>query len=265
MLLQIHWNVHPEIFPDFLPVRWYGLLFMSGFVFGYYILERIFKKEGKSVDLLDSLSIYVGIGTILGARIGHCLFYEPAYYLANPIDILKIWEGGLASHGAVIGILLANYFYGKKFKETGFLWVTDRLVIVVALGATLIRLGNLMNSEIVGAPTDLPWGFVFERLGESFPRHPSQLYEGLFYLLSFGILFNLYWKKQAGKYPGRLFGAFLILIFGFRFVIEFIKDVQVEFEKSMALNMGQWLSLPLIALGIYLIWGSSKITTSTPQ
>jgi len=265
MLLQIHWNVHPEIFPDFLPVRWYGLLFMSGFVFGYYILERIFKKEGKSVDLLDSLSIYVGIGTILGARIGHCLFYEPAYYLANPIDILKIWEGGLASHGAVIGILLANYFYGKKFKETGFLWVTDRLVIVVALGATLIRLGNLMNSEIVGAPTDLPWGFVFERLGESFPRHPSQLYEALFYLLSFGILFNLYWKKQAGKYPGRLFGAFLILIFGFRFVIEFIKDVQVEFEKSMALNMGQWLSLPLIALGIYLIWRSSKITTSTPQ
>lgn len=250
MLLQINWNVSPEIFPDFLPVRWYGLLFMSGFVFGYYILERIFKKEGKPMEWLDSLSIYVGVGTILGARLGHCLFYQPDYYLANPIEILKIWEGGLASHGAVIGILLSNYLYGKKFKGTGFMWVTDRLVIVVALAATLIRLGNLMNSEIVGAPTDLPWGFVFERLGEDFARHPSQLYEALFYLLSFGILFWSYWKKNAGQFKGRLFGLFLMLIFGFRFFIEFIKDVQVEFEKNMDLNMGQLLSIPLVLIGI---------------
>jgi prolipoprotein diacylglyceryl transferase len=250
MLLQINWNVSPEIFPDFLPVRWYGLLFMSGFVFGYYILERIFKKEGKPMEWLDSLSIYVGVGTILGARLGHCLFYQPDYYLANPIEILKIWEGGLASHGAVIGILIANYLYGKKFKGTGFMWVTDRLVIVVALAATLIRLGNLMNSEIVGAPTDLPWGFVFERLGEDFARHPSQLYEALFYLLSFGILFWSYWKKNAGQFKGRLFGLFLMLIFGFRFFIEFIKDVQVEFEKNMDLNMGQLLSIPLVLIGI---------------
>lgn len=265
MIAQIHWNVNPEIFPDLLPVRWYGVLFMLGFVFGYYLLEKIFKAEKKDLQLLDSLSIYVGIGTILGARLGHCLFYEPAYYLANPLEILKIWEGGLASHGAVIGILLANYLYGRKFKETGFFWVTDRLVIVVALAATLIRLGNLMNSEIVGAPTNLPWGFVFERLGEDFARHPSQLYEALFYLISFVILFFMYWKQQAGAYAGRLFGTFLILIFGFRFVIEFIKDVQVEFEKSMQLNMGQLLSLPLIALGVYLIWRSSKIKASTQQ
>lgn len=264
MLLQINWNVSPEIFPDFLPVRWYGLLFMSGFVFGYYILERIFKKEGKPMEWLDSLSIYVGVGTIVGARLGHCLFYQPDYYLANPIEILKIWEGGLASHGAVIGILIANYLYGKKFKGTGFMWVTDRLVIVVALAATLIRLGNLMNSEIVGAPTDLPWGFVFERLGEDFARHPSQLYEALFYLLSFGILFWSYWKKNAGQFKGRLFGLFLMLIFGFRFVIEFIKDVQVEFEKNMDLNMGQLLSIPLVLIGIG-FYANSYLKASNPQ
>lgn len=264
MLLQINWNVSPEIFPDFLPVRWYGLLFMSGFVFGYYLLERIFKKEGKPMEWLDSLSIYVGVGTIVGARLGHCLFYQPDYYLANPIEILKIWEGGLASHGAVIGILIANYLYGKKFKGTGFMWVTDRLVIVVALAATLIRLGNLMNSEIVGAPTDLPWGFVFERLGEDFARHPSQLYEALFYLLSFGILFWSYWKKNAGQFKGRLFGLFLMLIFGFRFVIEFIKDVQVEFEKNMDLNMGQLLSIPLVLIGIG-FYANSYLKASNPQ
>lgn len=264
MLLQINWNVSPEIFPDFLPVRWYGLLFMSGFVFGYYLLERIFKKEGKPMEWLDSLSIYVGVGTIVGARLGHCLFYQPDYYLANPIEILKIWEGGLASHGAVIGILIANYLYGKKFKGTGFMWVTDRLVIVVALAATLIRLGNLMNSEIVGAPTDLPWGFVFERLGEDFARHPSQLYEALFYLLSFGILFWSYWNKNAGQFKGRLFGLFLMLIFGFRFFIEFIKDVQVEFEKNMDLNMGQLLSIPLVLIGIG-FYANSYLKASNPQ
>lgn len=262
MLLQINWNVNPEIFPDVLPVRWYGLLFMSGFVFGYYILERIFKKEGKPIEWLDSLSIYVGIGTILGARLGHCLFYQPDYYLTNPLEILKIWEGGLASHGAVIGILIANYLYGKKFKGTGFMWVTDRLVIVVALAATLIRLGNLMNSEIIGAPTDLPWGFVFQRLGEDFARHPSQLYEALFYLISFAVLFLAYWKKDAGKFGGRLFGIFLILIFGFRFFIEFIKDVQVEFEKNMDLNMGQLLSIPLVLIGIGLVIRSYKLKAS---
>ncbi len=256
MFAVIHWNVHPEILPDVLPIRWYGLLFMSGFVFGYYLLEKVFRHEGKNVTLLDSLSMYVGIGTIAGARLGHCLFYEPAYYLSNPIEMLKIWEGGLASHGAVIGILLSLYLFSKRHAGTGFLWVTDRLVMVVALAATLIRIGNLMNSEIVGAPTDLPWGFEFERLGDGIPRHPSQLYEALFYLISFGILYRSYWKLQYGKFEGRMFGMFLMLIFGFRFIIEFIKDVQVDFEKGMALNMGQWLSLPLLLLGIWLLFRS---------
>lgn len=258
MLNYIHWNIHPEILPDILPVRWYGILFMSGFVFGYYLLERIFKAENKPVAWLDSLSLYVGAGTILGARLGHCLFYEPEYYLSHPIEILKIWEGGLASHGAAIGILLSLWLFSRKFKEASFLWITDRLVIVVTLAAVTIRLGNLMNSEIVGGPTDLPWGFVFERLNEDFPRHPTQLYEAFAYLLIFVFLFRQYWKNKAGEYRGRLFGLFLILLFGFRFFIEYIKDVQVEFEKSMALNMGQWLSIPLVLVGIFLLIRSGK-------
>jgi prolipoprotein diacylglyceryl transferase len=263
MLNYIHWNVHPEIFPDFLPVRWYGILFMSGFVFGYYMLERIFKAENKPVAWLDSLSLYVGAGTILGARLGHCLFYEPAYYLSHPIEILKIWEGGLASHGAAIGILLSLWLFSRKFKEVNFLWITDRLVIVVALGASCIRLGNLMNSEIIGGATTLPWGFIFERLGEDFPRHPTQLYEAFAYMIIFIFLFRQYWQNKAGQYSGRLFGLFLILVFGFRFFIEFIKDVQVDFEKSMALNMGQWLSVPLVLLGVVLLMRSRKMAPKT--
>lgn len=262
MLQYIHWNVHPEIFPDILPLRWYGVLFMSGFVVGYYILEKIFKKEGKPQAWLDSLSLYVGLGTILGARLGHCLFYEPAYYLSHPFEILKIWEGGLASHGAAIGILFSHWLFSRKNPAASFLWITDRIVIVVALAGFAIRMGNLMNSEIVGAPSDLPWAFVFERLGDNIPRHPSQIYEALAYLLIFFLLYFQYWKKDAGQKPGRLFGLFLILVFGFRFAIEFIKDVQVDFEKSMALNMGQWLSIPLVLLGIALVIYSNKKSIS---
>jgi prolipoprotein diacylglyceryl transferase len=256
MLNYIHWNVHPEVLPDILPVRWYGLLFMSGFVFGYYILEKIFKAENKDIKWLDNLALYVGAGTILGARLGHCLFYEPEYYLSHPIEMFKIWEGGLASHGAVIGILLSHWLFAKKHLGTGFFWVTDRVVIVVALAATCIRLGNLMNSEIVGSPTEVPWAFIFERLGDNIPRHPTQIYEALAYLIIFVILYRAYWKADAGKFSGRLFGYFLTLVFGFRFFIEFIKDVQVDFEKGMALNMGQWLSLPLVIVGLWLIYSS---------
>jgi phosphatidylglycerol:prolipoprotein diacylglycerol transferase len=265
MLLQIHWNVHPEVLPGILPVRWYGLLFMSGFVFGYYLLERIFKAEGKPITRLDSFSMYVGIGTILGARLGHCLFYEPAYYLANPIDILKIWEGGLASHGAVIGILLANWLFSQKFKDINFLWVTDRLVIVVALAGCLIRLGNLMNSEIVGAPTEVPWAFIFDRLQDNVPRHPSQLYEAFFYLLSFFVLYRAYWIQKSGNKPGFLLGLFMVMIFGFRFFIEFIKDVQVDFENYLYLNMGQLLSIPVVLIGLWLMWRSARLQFQSPS
>ncbi len=254
MELQIiPWNVDPEIFRiGNFAVRWYGLLFASGFVFGYYIMRKIFRNEGLSDEMLDRLTVYAAIGTIVGARLGHCLFYEPAYYLANPIEILKVWRGGLASHGAAIGIPLALWFFVRKEKKP-YLWVIDRVVIVVALAGALIRLGNLMNSEIYGVETTLPWGFVFLRNGETVPKHPTQIYESLAYLVTFGLLMMLYWKNRGKVRPGLIFGVFLIMVFGFRFFVEFVKEDQVAFEAGMKLNMGQWLSIPLVILGIVLI------------
>jgi phosphatidylglycerol---prolipoprotein diacylglyceryl transferase len=225
------------------------LLFASGFFFGYLIFLRIFKKEGISVELLDKLTMYTAIGTIVGARLGHCLFYEPEYYLSNPVEILKIWRGGLASHGAAIGILIALYYYSKSVRRP-YLWILDRIVIVVALAGFFIRMGNLMNSEIYGVETDLPWGFIFAgAAGETVPKHPTQIYEGLSYLAIFGLLYLLYFNQKIKLKQGYLFSIFLVLLFSVRFVIEFIKEVQVEFETGMTLNMGQWLSVPFILIG----------------
>jgi len=255
MTLQIiPWNVDPEIFRiGNFAVRWYGLLFASGFVIGYYILRKVFKNEGLGDATLDRLTVYVAIGTIIGARLGHCLFYEPAYYLANPIEILKVWHGGLASHGAAIGIPLAIWLFVRKEKKP-FIWAIDRVVIVVALAGVLIRLGNLMNSEIYGVETTLPWGFVFLRNGENAPKHPTQIYEALAYLLTFVILLRVYWKNMGKQKPGLLFGLFLILVFGFRFLVEYVKEDQVAFEAGMKLNMGQLLSIPLVIAGIALLF-----------
>lgn len=256
MELQIiPWNVDPEIFRiGNFAVRWYGLLFASGFVIGYYIMKRIFKNEGFGDATLDRLTVYVAIGTIVGARLGHCLFYEPAYYLARPLEILKIWHGGLASHGAAIGIPLALWLFARKERKP-FIWAIDRVVIVVALAGVLIRLGNLMNSEIYGVETTLPWGFVFLRNGETAPKHPTQIYEALAYLITFGVLMRIYWKNMGKQKQGLLFGVFLIMVFGFRFFVEYVKEDQVAFEAGMKLNMGQWLSIPLVLIGIaILIW-----------
>jgi prolipoprotein diacylglyceryl transferase len=254
----IPWNVDPEIFRiGNFAVRWYGLLFASGFVFGYYIMKKIFKNEGLSDATLDRLTVYVAIGTIVGARLGHCFFYEPSYYLAHPIEILKVWHGGLASHGAIIGNLIALWLFSRKEKKP-FIWSIDRVVIVVALAGALIRLGNLMNSEIYGVETTLPWGFVFLRNGETAPKHPTQIYEALAYLLTFGILMRVYWKNRGELRPGTLFGIFLIIVFGFRFLVEFIKEDQVAFEAAMKLNMGQLLSIPCVIAGIVLLIWSSR-------
>lgn len=261
MTLQIiPWNVDPEIFRiGNFAVRWYGLLFASGFVIGYYILRKIFKNEGLGDTTLDRLTVYVAVGTIIGARLGHCLFYEPEFYLANPIQILYVWKGGLASHGAAIGILLMLWLFVRKEKKP-FIWAIDRVVIVVALAGALIRLGNLMNSEIYGIETNLPWGFVFLRNGESVPKHPTQIYESLAYLLTFVILLRVYWKNKGKQKPGLLFGLFLILVFGFRFLVEYIKNDQVTFEAGMNFNMGQLLSIPFILAGIaLLVWAFRKI------
>jgi prolipoprotein diacylglyceryl transferase len=256
MELQIiPWNVEPEIFRiGNFAVRWYGLLFASGFVFGYYIMKKIFKNEGFGDATLDRLTVYVAIGTIVGARLGHCLFYEPEYYLARPLEILKVWHGGLASHGAAIGIPLALWFFVRKERKP-FIWAIDRVVIVVALAGALIRLGNLMNSEIYGIETTLPWGFVFLQNGETAPKHPTQIYEALAYLITFGILMRMYWKSLGKLKPGLLFGVFLVLVFGFRFFVEYVKEDQVAFEAGMKLNMGQWLSIPFVILGLaLLVW-----------
>jgi phosphatidylglycerol:prolipoprotein diacylglycerol transferase len=228
------------------------------FVVGYLIMQRIFNNEGLTTKLLDELSTYMIIFTILGARIGHCLFYEPEYYLSHPIDILKIWEGGLASHGAAAGIILGLYFFSRKNRKP-LIWILDRIVIVVALSGLFIRTGNLMNSEIFGDVTTLPWGFQFVNYHNpayaADPRHPTQIYEALSYLAIFFFLFRYYWSHKGLIKPGVLFGYFLVLVFGVRFLIEFVKVPQVGFEESMVLNMGQLLSLPFIITGIaVLIW-----------
>ncbi|WP_367327592.1 prolipoprotein diacylglyceryl transferase [Lentimicrobium sp.] len=259
LLNQISWDVSPVIFSlGSLHIRWYGLFFALSFYLGYVILEKqVFKREGLPVGLLDRLATYVVIGTVVGARLGHVLFYEPASYLRDPISILKIWEGGLASHGAAIGILLALWIFKRKSGKS-YLWTLDRLVIVVALGGFFIRMGNLMNSEIYGHYTSLPWGFVFLRDGETEPRHPTQIYEALSYLILFFVLLKYYISNYKKLKEGFIFGVFLIVLFGVRFLIEFVKEPQVAFEQTMALNMGQWLSIPFILAGAGLLWRTSR-------
>jgi phosphatidylglycerol---prolipoprotein diacylglyceryl transferase len=256
LFAEITWSISPEIFAlGPIHVRWYGLLFASSFIFGFKIMEKIFKNENRPIDDINDLMWFMILGTVIGARLGHCLFYNPDYYLSNPLEIIKVWKGGLASHGAAIGILTAIYFYSKKKKNQSFLWVMDRVVITVALSGFFIRMGNLFNSEIVGHPTDVAWAFIFTSL-DNIPRHPTQLYEALFYLLSFGILMFQY-KRFDGKFKdGYLFGIFLILIFGFRIFVEFFKENQTYFEEGMILNMGQLLSIPLVIGGIYLLYNA---------
>jgi len=259
----ITWNVDPEIFSiGELSIRWYGLLFATAFLSGYLVFTRYLATERLDSEMMDQLLIYIAIGTVVGARLGHCFFYEPEYFLKNPLEILKIWRGGLASHGAAIGILISLWLYIRKHKLS-FLWLIDRIVIVVALGGAFIRLGNLFNSEIYGGPTDLPWGFIFVRdkiydpntgaLLPPVPSHPTQLYEAFSYLLIFAILFTFYRKNYMKVRDGFIFGVFMIMLFTARFFIEFVKNDQVGFEAGMSLNMGQWLSLPFILAGIAMI------------
>ncbi|MBM2815833.1 MAG: lgt [Ignavibacteria bacterium] len=254
----IHWNISPEIFSiGPVHIRWYGLLFALAFILGYQILFYIFKIENKSQKQLDSLTIYMVIGTIFGARLGHCLFYEPNIYLANPIEILYVWHGGLASHGAAIGILLSLWLYLRKNREFNFLWMVDRLVIVVALAAFFVRLGNFFNSEILGLPSTVPWAVVFERI-DKFPRHPAQLYEGITYLLLFIVLLSIYIKNKVNLRLGLTTGIFLTSMFTMRFLIEYVKEYQAEFESTLPLDMGQFLSIPFIILGIIFLFVSLK-------
>lgn len=259
LLQAIVWDVSPELFTlGPLKIRWYGLLFATGFFVGQKLMMKFYAQEGKDPEQVDVLTLYMVFSTVVGARLGHCLFYQPDFYLSNPIEILKIWEGGLASHGATIGILSALYFYSRRFPDQSYLWVLDRLVVTIALAGSFIRFGNFVNSEIVGVPTDLPWGVIFARNGEDFARHPAQLYESMFYFITFIILYFIYQKQKAKTPRGQIFGLFLIMVFGFRFIIEFVKKEQVDFEVGMALNMGQMLSIPLILIGGGFLYWSSK-------
>jgi phosphatidylglycerol---prolipoprotein diacylglyceryl transferase len=350
LLDYVVWSPSPNIIPDFERLRWYSLLFALGFIIGQQIIIYIFKKEGHNTQLVDKLTIYMVVATILGARLGHVLFYEPDKYLSNPLDILKVWEGGLASHGAAIAILLALWLYVRKTPGQSYLWVVDRIVIVVALVGGLIRVGNLMNSEIGGKATGNDSGFVFARDAEEtlatlrmpvtdvnayrpdnrdheltgsgivpvnfdieiakggfeeqdlrtaletdvkyvltrfrssqrylaeepgtplnyelrdmgshyvatihtygITKHPTQIYEAISYFLIFIGLY-LGWTKYKDRIPEGLYlGIFLVSVFGMRFIWEFLKEVQVDFEEALALNMGQVLSIPAVLGGLALI------------
>jgi prolipoprotein diacylglyceryl transferase len=254
MLGYITWNVDPVIFTlGPLSVRWYGLMWGIGFLVGYEMIARIFKNENCPNDWADKIFIYMAVGTLIGARIGHCFFYAPGYYLAHPLEVFKIWEGGLSSHGGAVGILVSMFFYNKYVSKKGFIWIFDRLVIPVAFTGMCIRFGNLMNSEIYGEHTTMPWGFIFVRDGETLPSHPTQIYEMLYCLAALLVTGYLYIYKKAYQVKGLIFSVFLLIVFGSRFLLEFLKNPQEEFEKGMLLNMGQILSLPLIIWGIYLL------------
>ncbi|HWV71862.1 MAG TPA: prolipoprotein diacylglyceryl transferase [Pseudosphingobacterium sp.] len=267
VLSSIQWDIDPELFHiGGFGLRYYTLCFMLAFFLSYVILLGIFKKEGKSQELLDKLTIYVFIGTVLGARLGHCLFYEFDYYKDHLLEMIlpiRMVNGsltftgyqGLASHGGAIGIIVALLLYCRKTK-VNFWWIADRLVIVAALSGAFIRMGNFFNSEIIGKPSQLPWSVVFTHV-DSIPRHPAQLYESIGYLIIFIVLYNLY-KKNTFQKPAFLFGIFMVTVFGLRFVMEFVKENQESFESAMALNMGQILSIPFIAIGFYFIFKSNN-------
>ena len=260
ILGYIVWDVNPVLIDSFVQIRYYSLMFAIGFWLGFNIVAKMFKHDGAPENWLFSLLIWVVCATIIGARLGHVFFYEWDYYSQHPEHIWRTWEGGLASHGGSIAIIIAVFLYSKFTTKLSPLWTFDRLVIPIALVGALIRIGNLMNSEIYGGPTDLPWGFIFVRGNEwpGVPVHPTQTYEALCYLALFGVLMWMYWKKHAQRRPGLIFGVFLTWLFGARFLIEFVKNDQVAREATMTLNLGQQLSIPFIIIGIGLIIWAMK-------
>lgn len=290
---MILWDVSPQIF-EAIGIRWYGLLFALGLIIlGPWIEGKIWEREKLEPKWLDSLFLYVVLGTVIGARLGHVLFYEPATYLANPIKILAVWEGGLASHGGTIGVIVALWLYSRRVSRKPLLWILDRIAVPTGLVAAFIRLGNLMNSEIFGRPTDLPWAFSFVRSGEyhkilalreagltltpeqqqlldgTLGWHPTQIYEAVAYLLVFAFSMWLYWYRDAAqKYTGLIIGYFMIGVFGSRILVESIKIVQEPWEldliAAIGLNMGQLLSIPFVLFGIATVyWAYTHPNTPT--
>ncbi|HEX8014101.1 MAG TPA: prolipoprotein diacylglyceryl transferase [Flavobacterium sp.] len=270
----LNWNVDPVIFwiTDTFPLKYYGAFFAAGLLLGFYIVRNIYKKENVSLESLDSLLIYVIVGTVLGARLGHCFFYELSYFIQHPIEILLpiqkikgsyefVGFQGLASHGGTIGVLIAILLYCKKHKVQ-LLWILDRMAVAVPITAAFIRFGNFMNSEIYGKPTNGKWGVIFQR-DDLIPRHPTQLYEAFSYLFIFGFLFFMFRSQKIKELKGLIFGFFLTLLFLARFIIEFFKENQEVFENNMPINMGQILSIPFILIGLTLIIWKSKQKRNT--
>lgn len=269
LLQYITWDVNPELIDGWKTPNMYGLLFVTGLMLGYFVIKRMFKKESVPEENLDKLVLYMVIATIVGARLGHVFFYGPYWgpdgYFSNPISILKVWEGGLASHGGAMAILIALYIYSKRVSKKPMMWILDRIGAPIAIAGCFIRLGNLANSEIVGDPTNVPWAFSFTNYWNSdingfdaTPRHPAQLYEAISYVVIFAILMYLYSKRDAAKKQGFLFGVFLILLFGARFVIEFVKLGQAERDADLLINTGQMLSIPFVIAGFVILYLSGK-------
>ncbi len=266
--LSFVWDPSTGLDLGIITLHYYSLMFVIAFGLGWLIMKRIYIREGISLEKLDSIFIYAVVATLIGARLGHVFFYDWDYFQHHLLEIFLPFKiqpefeftgfRGLASHGAAVGIIVAMYLYSKKVLQKPILWILDRVVIPVACGAIFIRIGNFFNSEIIGQPTGSDFGVVFKQLGEDFPRHPTQLYESGAYLIVFLILWLIYWKTNKREKMGYLFGLFLVLLWSVRFFVEFIKENQVAFEDTMALNMGQWLSIPFILLGLYFMFRPQK-------
>lgn len=264
---KIYWNPSEGIDLGFFVIHYYSLMFVIAFTLGWYLMKRIYEKEGISIEKLDSLFIYTVLATLIGARLGHVIFYDWDYFQHNLLEIFLPVKfepefeftgfRGLASHGAAIGIIVAMYMYSKKVLQKPVLWILDRIVIPVASGGIFIRIGNFMNSEIIGKPTNSDFGVVFTKLGEDFARHPAQLYESACYIVVFIILWYTYWKTLKKEKLGYIFGLFLVLLWTVRFFVEFVKEPQVGERVNWVLNTGQWLSIPFIIAGFYFMFRPS--------
>lgn len=257
-LLAVVWDFNP-VFLNLggLEIRYYGLMWAMAIGIGWAFFINFVNREGLPEKVSYSIFIYGAISLIIGARLGHCLFYKPEFYLADPVKLLYIRDGGLSSHGGAIGLLVGLWLFSRHNKLP-YLWSLDRIMIAIGIGGALIRLGNLFNSEIYGTPTDMPWGFIFVRAGETVAKHPTQIYEALFCLIMFAILLYLYYGKRdiGRRHPGLMFGVGLTIVFVSRFIIEYIKNPQVLFELDMNLLLGQWLSIPFIIIGVvFIVYG----------
>lgn len=267
-LLAITWDPSLGLDLGFFVIRYYSLMFVIAFAIGFQIMKRIFIAEKIELEKLDKLLMYVVFATILGARLGHVFFYDWAYFSQHPEEILLPFKfqptfkftgfAGLASHGAAIGIIASLWYFSKHILKKPLLYLLDRVSLTIASGGVFVRLGNLMNSEIIGHPTHSDYGFIFKALGEDFPRHPTQLYESFGYLIVFLIIFYMFWKTKAKEKLGLIFGVFFTLLWSVRFIVEFFKEAQVDDRATWALNTGQLLSIPLIIIGIYFIVKAKK-------